>query len=51
VFRWVRWAILVAAAAAIGFGLAIMFRPDLQEKPADTPTLIATNTIPPPSEP
>jgi hypothetical protein len=42
---------MALAAAAVGFVLALIFRPGPLEKPADTPTLIATNNIPPPAEP
>jgi hypothetical protein len=34
-------------AAVVGFLLAVVFPRDAADKPADTPTLIATSTIPP----
>jgi hypothetical protein len=44
--RWIRWGSLVVIAAAVGFLLGVVFPRDTAEKPADTPTLIATSTIP-----
>jgi hypothetical protein len=44
--RWSKWGSLVVIAAALGFLLGVVFPRDAAEKPADTPTLIATSTIP-----